>query len=751
MKKELKFSGIIKNNIFDSGEFKIYSVDVNTEEFPDVKINSFNDVTILGNLHDLVLDMPYNIIGVEERSKYGFAYRVKNIKVKNDDEKYGGTYAFLRSVLTFNQANELYEKYPNIIDLVIKGQADDVVDLSIVKGIKDKTFKKIKEKIIENYVLFDVIAEFDGLLTISILKKIYEKYPSIEKIREMIKIDPYKFFTDLSGVGFKKADSMLLNMQKDGKLDILYDLRTSKERCASAIMFLLQENEGEGHTKINLVELKNEIEKLVPQCSGHFVDCLKEGKQNGEIYYSVDDMVVARQVAYSTEKYIADSIKYALKRSVIWDIDISKYKKIEDGELTEEQINALKNLCENNFSVLVGNAGTGKTASTKAIINMLDDNRKNYLLLAPTGKAARVLGDYTGKKASTIHMGLSYRQGEWGYNEKNKLPIDVVVVDEFSMVDIYLFQTLLKAIDFNRTKLLIVGDNAQLNSVGAGNCLHNIINSGTAPVTELTQIFRYGEGGLMKVATDVRQGKRFLDSIDSQVKVFGKNRDYTFIQVNSEFMIKTMIGLYKKLLTAGNKPQDIMVLAAYNKGDYGTMVINNELQKVVNPNYDSIIRMKVGNITFYKGDIVLQTKNDYKVPINCDPEDVRQDPDSDEEPKITGVVCNGETGVIKEILYDSMIIEFDGVEYVYDREVMYNLLLGYAMSIHKSQGSSSKIVIVLTPSAHTYMTSSNLLYVALTRMKEKCFHLGDLTTINRAIKKKVNLMRNTFLEDFLVE
>ena len=161
--------------------------------------------------------------------------------------------------------------------------------------------------------------------------------------------------------------------------------------------------------------------------------------------------------------------------------------------------------------------------------------------------------------------------------------------------------------------------------------------------------------------------------------------------------------------------------------------------------------MKVGNITFYKGDIVLQTKNDYKVPINCDPEDVRQDPDSDEEPKITGVVCNGETGVIKEILYDSMIIEFDGVEYVYDREVMYNLLLGYAMSIHKSQGSSSKIVIVLTPSAHTYMTSSNLLYVALTRMKEKCFHLGDLTTINRAIKKKVNLMRNTFLEDFLVE
>lgn len=748
MKKELKFSGIIKNKIFDSGEFKIYSVDVNTEEFPDVKYNSYNDVTILGNLHDLVFDMPYNIIGVEERSKYGFAYRVKNIKVKNDGEKYGGTYAFLRSVLTFNQANELYEKYPNIIDLVINGKADDIVDLSIVKGIKDKTFKKIKEKIIENYVLFDVIAEFDGLLTISVLKKIYEKYPSIEKIRELIKEDPYNFFTDLSGIGFKKADSMLLNMQKEGKLDIPYDLRTSKERCASAIMFLLQENEGEGHTKINLVELKNEVEKLVPQCSGYFVNCLKEGKQRNKIYYNVDDMVVARQVAYSTEKYIADSIKDGLSKSAVWDINIEKYKKIEDGELTGEQLNALKNLCEKKFSVLVGSAGTGKTASTKAIINMLDDNRKNYLLLAPTGKAAQILRDYTGKNASTIHMGLGYRQGEWGYNENNKLSVDVVIVDEFSMVDIYLFQTLLKAIDFNRTKLLIVGDNAQLNSVGAGNCLHNIINSGIVPVTELKQIFRYGEGGLMKVATDVRQGKKFLESLDSQVKVFGKNRDYTFIQVNSEFMIKTMISLYKKLLASGNKPQDIMVLAAYNKGDYGTFIINNELQKIVNPNYDSIIHMKVGNITFYKGDIVLQTKNDYKVPVDCNPEE-KTEKISEEEPNITGIVCNGETGVIKDILYDSMIIEFDGVDYVYDREMMQNLLLGYAMSIHKSQGSSSKIVIVLTPSAHTYMLSSNLLYVALTRMKEKCFHLGDLTTINRSIKKKVNLIRNTFLEDLL--
>ena len=731
-KKIEKFTGIVKKKIYDSDNFKVYSLDVDKEKFPKVEFNKYGDVTIVGNLHDLVFEMPYDIVGEESQGKYGFCYKVKNIKAVRDGDG-ASVYAFLRGILTDDQADTLYRLYPNIIDLVISNKADEVVDLNQTKGIKQKTFAVIKRKIIENYVLFDLIAEFDGLLTVSVLKSIYDKYPSIEKIRELIKQDPYEFFTQLSRVGFKKADSMLLNMQKNGKLEFGYDLKTSKERCMSAMAYLLEENENEGNTRLRLKTLKQQIDNLVPECAKHFVDCLKDNR----FYYDLDKMVVAIRSTYEIEVFIADRVKDAITKNMVWDFDIEKYRKTDEGDLTDEQMGILDNICKYNICMLIGQGGVGKSYTMSTAIKMLDDNHKSYRLMSPTGKAAQVLRDYTGRVATTIHIGLGYRpDGRWEYNKDNPIPTDVVIVDEFSMVDIYLFKILLSAIDFNRTKLLIVGDNAQLNSVGTGNCLHNLITSKKIPVTELTKIFRYSDGGLMKVATDIRYGKKYLDTVNNQITVLGKNKDYVFIQANNEASVKTVISLYKKLIDSSYSPKDIMVLAAYNKGEYGTVVINKELQKIVNPNYGSDVFMKIGDTTYYVGDIVLQTKNDYRVPI-YGAED------------ITGIVCNGSTGVIKVIMHDSMIVEFEDTEYEYSRDMMNNLLLGYAMSIHKSQGSSSKIVIAITPSAHTYMLSSNLLYVALTRMKEKCFHIGDLKTVNRAIKKKVNLMRDTFLEELL--
>ncbi len=726
-----KFIGVLKKKIYSNEDFKIYSVDVDKKAFPNVVFNQYGDVTITGNLHELVPDMQYEITGIEQTSKYGVNYKVKNIRVHEDKEG-TSTYTFLNGILTSQQADELYRKYPDIVDLVIKGEADRVVDLTNLRGIKAFTFEKIKSKIVENYLLFDLINEYGDVLSITVLKEIYDKYPSIEKIKELIREDPYHFFTQLSRVGFKKADAMLLNMQKDGKLDVDYDLETSKQRCMSAVLYLLEENESEGNTRMNLKELKHLTDNLVPKCCSHFVECLK----SDTVYYNIDEMIVARIETYNIEKYLAERLFEGLKCKIRWDIDIEKYKKMEDGSLTDEQMKFLSNICKHNISLLSGVAGSGKSLTISAVINMLDDNHKSYQLMSPTGKAARVLSEYTGRRATTIHIGLEYKHPNiWTFNKDNKLPVDVVVIDEFSMVDIYLFKRLLDAIDFNKTKLLIVGDNAQLNSVGAGNCLHNLINSGVIPVVELTKIFRYSEGGLMKVATDVRNCQRYLESTDKPVTVFGTNQDYVFIQSDSENILTILNGLYKKLLDKYTV-QDIMVLAAYNKGDYGTVIINKELQKLANKNYGSDNSIKIKNTIFYVGDVVLQTKNDYKVPL------------SDQE-NMDGIVCNGETGVIKRIMRDSIIVEFDGVNYLYERDKMNNLLLGYAMSIHKSQGSQSKIVIVLTPSAHTYMMNSNLLYVALTRMKEKCYHIGDLKTINRGIKKKINLMRDTFLEEML--
>ena len=166
---------------------------------------------------------------------------------------------------------------------------------------------------------------------------------------------------------------------------------------------------------------------------------------------------------------------------------------------------------------------------------MLDDLGKSYILLAPTGKAAKVLSEFTKRNASTIHRGLGYRPDEGCvYNEEHKLPYDIVIVDEMSMVDVKLFYWLIMAIDFNRTKLLMIGDNAQLPSVGCGNLLHDFMSSKLIPTVTLTKIFRYDDGGLMRVATDIRTGKRYLDStMKDRATIFGNNRDYVFMDISS--------------------------------------------------------------------------------------------------------------------------------------------------------------------------------------------------------------------------
>ena len=291
----------------------------------------------------------------------------------------------------------------------------------------------------------------------------------------------------------------------------------------------------------------------------------------------------------------------------------------------------------------------------------------------------------------------------------------------------------------------MIGDNAQLPSVSCGNLLHDFMESNIIPTVTLTKVFRYGEGGLMKVATDVRFCKEYLTGVNNQFTWFGTNKDYAFINVGSDIIVKNAVALYSKLLTQGYKTEDIQVLTAYKKGDVGTLVINNAIQKVANPNYGSQECMKVGDTVYFKGDLVIQNVNNYHAQLFID-----DDYDFDEDLKET-FIANGETGIVKDVFQNYLLIDFDGVVVKYYRNDMQMVGLGYCITIHKSQGSSIKVVILLTPQAHTYMLNSNLIYVGLTRMKEKCFHLGNVDTVNQAVKKKANFARNTHMQRLIKE
>lgn len=749
-KKEVKFKCYVVRKTYDGGDFKIYAVDVDKNKYPDIKFTKYGNVTLTGEMHELGVGSNYEVAAVEQLSKYGYGYKVTNIK-RDRPTNAEETYVFLREILTENQADVLCKVYPDIVDRVINNRLDDI-DLNKTPGIKEYTFDVIKNKIVENFCLAEIVTEFQGMLTLSMVKKLHEKYSSVQMIRKKMREDPYKCLCGLARVGFKTADSILLELEreslesiKNGEKPIIEfncDLKTSKQRCLSCVLYLLEENENNGHTVMDIVDLRNQCMKLTPACSDLFVDCIK----HESIVYNKDSMTVSLKKTYDTEQYVANAIIEGLRQNTKWNFNIEKYRTVNNGcELSSEQIKILDYICKYNICILNGSGGTGKTFSTQSVIQMLKDNNKSYELFSPTGKAAKVLSENTGEQASTIHRGLGYMPPDkWGYNEAEKMMCDVLIVDEFSMVDLRLFKHIIDAIDFKRTKLLMIGDNAQLPSVSCGNLLHDFMQSKMIPTVTLTKVFRYGEGGLMKVATDVRQCKQYLNNINQQCTYFGDNKDYAFINVGSSTIVKNLIALYQKLLSSGKyNVDDIQVLTSYKKGDYGQIVINNQLQKIANRNYGSQDFMKVGDITYYKDDIIIQNTNNYHARIFYEDDFI-----PDDMPKET-FIANGETGKIKKIDQNKVIIEFDDVLVEYDRSAMQMCGLGYCITIHKSQGSSIKVVILITPAAHTYMLNSNLIYVGLTRMKERCFHFGDTTTVNRAIKKKANLSRNTFMQKLL--
>lgn len=741
-----EFKCVPERLVFNSEEYKIYGCSVNSFDYPFVKISKYNTATIKGNMQELNLGVEYLVKAKEETDKYGVGYNVINIK-REKPTTMAATRNFLYEILTRNQTDVLLSVYPDIVDRVMSNRLDDI-DLSKTKGIKEYTFNVIKRKIIENFKLADLVEEFKGLFSLPIIKKLYDKYPSVEKVKEKIREEPYECLCKLSGVGFKTADGLLIALEEESKESIAkgekpilffgFDLKPSYQRAKACVDFLLDENENSGHTYLKVGELKKQFEILVPEASLNLAPILKG---DNDVIFDRENLTVCKKETYETEKYIAEKIKYALSQKIEWDCDYTKFRKLDDFELTEYQCKTSEYMCKNNFVMLVGYGGSGKSSSTQAFVNMLREYNKSHLLLAPTGKAAKVLSEFTGASAMTIHRGLFYQPpNHWEFDEENPLPYDVVIVDEFSMVDIFLFRHLLEAIDFSKTKLLLIGDDAQIPSVGAGNVLYDLLQYDKIPIITLDKIFRYGKGGLSTVATDTRNGEQYLDKDKKGMQVFGEDKSYIFMGLTQEKIVKYTVDLYKKILSQGYTIEDIAVLSSYNVGDYGTVVLNKELQDAVNP--DSEYKITFGDMEYRLDDIVMNIQNDYKA--------IKYNEECFDE-KNTTFIANGETGRVIKILKNAMVVDYEGMKIYVPKDKMTNIKLAYAISTHKSQGSQYKIVILLTPKAHTFMLNSNLLYVGESRAKEKCYHLGEIKTVNNALKKKENFDRKTMLYTFLTK
>ena len=301
------------------------------------------------------------------------------------------------------------------------------------------------------------------------------------------------------------------------------------------------------------------------------------------------------------------------------------------------------------------------------------------------------------------------------------------------MCDVDLFYNLLLAIDENRTKLLIIGDDGQLPSVGSGNVLHDLIHLNTIPINRLTIIFRYKEGGLAQACEDNRNGVPYLEAVKSNsTKVLGNNKDFIHMErYDTPSTLKCIEDCFTNLIKK-YPIEDVVILVAQNKGDLGTVNINKRLQAIYHKGKtgEKFLIMGEGN-KFIEGDKVVQNKNNYKATSYPD--------------KRKTSVFNGNTGTIISIHFDEIVVDFDGEMVIYNKEDMTNVSLAYAMTVHKAQGSQCKNVVLCLPKAHTFMLNSNIIYTGESRTSWRCFVVGNLMTINRAIKKRANLSRNTWL------
>ncbi|AIZ36759.1 SF1B family DNA helicase RecD2 [Parvimonas micra] len=615
---------------------------------------------------------------------------------------------------------------------------DETDKLLEVRGIGKKSIEKIKRSVEELKFSKNILFHLTGLgISLSLSKKIYNIFR--ENTLEVINENPYKLIKNVKGIGFLKADEIALKNNLD---------KNSLYRIESAILYVLtQKAINFGHVYYPKEKLTNEVSKLIGVETELIEPVYMNLLLSSEVVIdnSFEESNIYLDYLYVSESYIASKLaKMALNDDfkILFDIEkeIKEAIKSLSIKLSKIQIDAIKSCFEENISIITGGPGTGKTTIINTISKIYLDNGYNISLCAPTGRAAKRIEETTGIEAKTIHRMLGYIPssyddiGHFEYNEDNPLDTDVIIIDEMSMVDVVLFEKLLRGMKDN-TRLVIVGDVDQLPSVGAGNVLRDLINSKKIKYTKLVDIFRQSESSNIIVnAHKINNGQEPI--------LNEKNSDFFFLKTETPAITRNVVVdlISKRLPNAYGYDfsKDIQILTQSRKGICGVFELNRLLQDILNPKTETTDELLVGNKLFRVNDKVMQTKNNYNLSFF----------DSDGEENFG--VYNGDMGHIIFIDKSSkkLTVEMDDNRVIdYTLEDLDNLELAYAITIHKSQGSEFKSVIIPMFDGYRLLQTRNLLYTAITRAKENIVLVGDKNVMNNMIRNNTINSRYSNLEN----
>ena len=615
--------------------------------------------------------------------------------------------------------------------------------LAEIKGISEKKAMEIAEQMTEKADMRRAMIFLQKYgISLNLGARIYQKYG--QTVYSVLQENPYRLAEDISGVGFKIADEIA------SRIGIHTD---SDYRIRSGMLYTLLQASGEGHTYLPKEELFFRASQLLgadpSYMEKHLMDMVVDRKlivketEEGDVVYPARfyylELNTARMLCELNILCPEDEQMMAKR--------IARIEKETDTELDEMQKQAIMAAARHGLFILTGGPGTGKTTTINAIIRYFEEEGAELRLAAPTGRAAKRMTEATGYEAQTIHRLLELNgmpEGEqegrtvhFDRNSENPLEADVIIIDEMSMVDIALMHSLLRAVTAG-TRLILVGDENQLPSVGPGNVLRDIIRSRCFSVVELKKIFRQAsESDIVVNAHKINHGE--------QVTINNKSRDFFFLKrYDADIIIRVVIALIQEKLPryVDAKPYEIQVLTPMRKGLLGVERLNQILQRYLNPPDDKKKEKEIGQRLFREGDKVMQVKNNYqleweilgryKIPVD----------------KGVGVF-NGDTGIMEEIneFAETATVQFeDGRRAEYSFKQLEELELAYAVTIHKSQGSEYPAVILPLLSGPRMLMNRNLLYTAVTRARKCVTVVGSENTFAEMIRNEKQQQRYSSLD-----
>lgn len=790
--KDTKFTILRKNWSNNENTFFIYSVSPEINHQPNSGFRrdpKYHTVSLFTETeYDIGTKLHADVIEYYDSSKNSYHYELGHVIYDwptSPSEQWDFLDRFTRNANFRQIYSVLSEKMKfdtNVLDIITSKEFKvDTLDLDAKKQSRWNNFieqiNKYKSASAFLNALPSEVAELLSDAESNAISKLVDG--SAERSAQTFLDNPYAAMK-LKGIGFKKVDSIRDRLENLFPENFKYNKHNDERLFYGAYYILSEIVFKAGSTYIEEDEFKKiMIKELMIEENDYETFMLLKPKYDSNFSIVDIDGKISTLDMYQAESKIFDRLAHGYKNKPIdnkLNDKLTSFLENSSSQMTDEQIAIFNNVLTNQFNLLVGPGGVGKTWTVGNLIKFLNTNLHwNVVLAAPTGKAAQVLSGYTGYSASTLHRTFGITESGHSITVK----CDLLVIDEFSMVDSQLLSNVLNGLELQDTKILFVGDESQLPSVGAGNVLHSFIENKIITVSKLTKVFRTKDslGGITQLSTMLREGNVNLKN--NQNKMYAIGKDLAVQNISSEDLLsKRVLYIYNHMISQNIDPSDIMVLTPRNAGLTGQAQLNVHIQNILRKNYglltteelkkenqtdvfdfDNTPDIEKENISFsrtihgvethfYLNDLIMFNSNrTYGKGIDPDDPIILQDDDAEEDSAEKSQIYNGDTGKIIDISETSMIVEVVGQEDYLQigSEDINEISLAYAMTIHKSQGSQALYGILAFSNKDYYMLNSNLLYTGVSRFKERLYLVGSLSTLKTKSKVFINQNRKTFL------